>query len=219
MTANLAAGLRLLLVTDDHLLCRRELVEVCCAAVTGGVTAIQVRLKEATDAECAAIVRRLLAAVSVPVFVNDRFDLAVAVGAHGVHLGADDLPLEEARRRAPAGFWIGASVGSFGESLRAGPADYWGIGPLHPTSTKPDAGVPLGLSAARELRALAGNLPCVVIGGVRPADVGPALAAGFVGVAVSGGILNSEDVAGAARAYSKAERLQSCKAEKPQEPA
>jgi thiamine-phosphate diphosphorylase len=203
MTANLAAALRLLLVTDDRLLGRRDPIEVCRAAVTGGVTAIQLRLKEASDAECAGIAHRLLAALPVPLFVNDRFEIAVAVGAHGVHLGADDLAPGVARRRAPAGFWVGASVGSVEESLRAGPADYWGIGPLHPTATKPDAGVALGLSAAGELRALAGDRPCVVIGGVRPEDVGPALAAGFSGVAVSGGILNHDDVEGAARAYAQ----------------
>lgn len=209
MAANLAAALQLLLVTDDRLLGRRDPIELCRAAVTGGVTAIQLRLKEASDDECAAIARRLLAALAVPVFVNDRFELAVSVGAHGVHLGIDDLAPDEARRRAPTGFWIGASVGSVEESLQAGPADYWGIGPLRQTSTKLDAGMALGLSAAQQLCSLAGDRPCVVIGGVRPEDVAPAQAAGFAGVAVSGGILNSDDAERAAREYSKAEKLKS----------
>ena len=201
MRENLAATLRLLLVTDDALLAGRDAVAVCEAAVRGGVTAVQLRLKLATDAELFALSRRLVETLAVPVLVNDRVDIALAAGAHGVHLGADDLAPVLARRIVPSGFIIGASVGSEGEIERGLAADYWGIGPLHLSATKPDAGVALGLGGARALRDRAGSRPCVVIGGVSVADVEPVMAAGFAGVAVVSGILGSVDVEGAARGY------------------
>ncbi len=202
MRENLAATLRLLLVTDDALLAGRDVVAVCEAAVRGGVTAVQLRLKRATDAELFALARRLVETLAVPVLINDRVDIALAAGAHGAHLGADDLAPGLARPIVPTGFIIGASVGSEAEIERGLAADYWGIGPLHVSTTKPDAGVALGFNGARALRERAGSRPCVVIGGVTVADVAPAMAAGFAGVAVVSGILGSEDVARAARAYS-----------------
>jgi thiamine-phosphate diphosphorylase len=107
-----------------------------------------------------------------------------------------------ARTIVPAGFVIGASVGSESEVVRGSAADYWGIGPLRATATKLDAGAPLGLGGARDLLALAGGRPCVVIGGVRLEDVLPARTAGFAGVAVASGILATDDVEAAARRYS-----------------
>lgn len=201
MTENLAAALRLLLVTDDALLVGPDPLAVCLEAVQGGVTAVQLRLKQAGDRELLTLARQLVAALPVPVFVNDRLDIALAAGAAGVHLGPDDLPPERARRVAPRDFWIGASVGSEAEVSRALTADYWGIGPLHATATKLDAGVALGFETASQLLQRAAGKPCVVIGGVVPEDVAAARAAGFAGVAVSSGILAHEDVRGAARRY------------------
>lgn len=207
MAANLASALRLLLVTDDALLGSRDPVRVCREAVRGGVTAVQLRLKSASDDELLGLTRTLVAELRVPVFVNDRFEVAIAAGARGVHLGVEDLSPEDAVRRAPRGFWVGASVGSAAEVQRAVPAAYWGIGPLHITDTKHDAGPALGFDGAGVLLRLAGHRPCVVIGGVQPEDVAPAREAGFAGVAVSGGILKSADVGEAARGY--AEKLKS----------
>jgi thiamine-phosphate pyrophosphorylase len=110
MATNLADALRLLLVTDDRLLAGRDLVATCLDAVAGGVTAVQLRLKHVPDRELLARAEALVRALPVPVFVNDRLDLALAAGAAGVHLGPDDLAPALARRIAPAGFWIGASV-------------------------------------------------------------------------------------------------------------
>lgn len=202
MRENLAATLRLLLVTDDALLGARDPIVVARAAVAGGVTAIQLRLKSASDRELLALARHLVARLPVPVFVNDRLDIALAAGAAGAHLGADDLPPVRARRIVPAGFLLGASVGRDAEVERGLAADYWGIGPLHATRTKGDAGAALGLDGASALLAQAGGRPCVLIGGVRPDDVAPALAAGFAGVAVVSGILGGEDVEERAKRYS-----------------
>jgi thiamine-phosphate pyrophosphorylase len=201
MMGNLAAQLRLLLVVDEHLLGARDPVVLCTAAVRGGVTAVQLRCKEATDREMLRLARGLVAALPVPVFINDRADLALAAGAHGVHLGPDDLSPALVRRIVPPGFVIGASIGDPGEVERGGAADYWGIGPLHPTTTKPDAGRALEIDGARRLLALAGGRPAVVIGGVTPSDGAAVLAAGFAGVAVASGILMAEDPEASARRY------------------
>jgi thiamine-phosphate pyrophosphorylase len=202
MRENLADTLRLLLVTDDALLGDRDPVAVCQAAVRGGVTAVQLRLKLATDRELLLLARRLLATLSVPLFINDRLDVALAAGAAGVHLGPDDLAPELARRIVPPGFLIGASVGSLDEVQRGRAADYWGLGPLHATRTKLDAGPPLGISGAQILLAAAAGRPSVLIGGVRPDDLPAARAAGFAGVAVAGGILAAVDVERAAARYA-----------------
>ncbi len=107
----LAEVLRLLLITDPRLLGGREWVSVCSAAIQGGVTAVQVRHPSASVRELAALTRTLIDALPVPVLVNDRLDVALAVGAAGVHLGVDDVPVALARRIVSEGFIIGASVG------------------------------------------------------------------------------------------------------------
>ncbi len=201
MRENLAGQLRLLLVTDDRLVGLGALVATCQAAVEGGVTAVQLRLKSVSDAELLEVARQLVTALRVPVLINDRLDIALAAGAAGVHLGADDLPPARARRIVPDGFIIGASVGDAEEAVRGQAADYWGIGPLHATATKADAGTALGWDGARSLLALGGGRPAVLIGGVRPVDVAAAHEAGFAGVAVANGILGAADVAAAAREY------------------
>jgi thiamine-phosphate pyrophosphorylase len=195
-------SLSLVLVTDDALLGSRDPLAVCAAAVAGGVTMVQLRLKLAGDRELLALARQLVAALPVPVIINDRVDVALAGGAAGVHLGPDDLSPELARRIVPPGFIIGASVGSLAEVARGASADYWGIGPLHGTGTKLDAGAALGWDGVAEFVAAAGSRPAVVIGGVRPEDVAEARRIGCAGVAVVSGILASEDVAAAAMRYS-----------------
>jgi thiamine-phosphate pyrophosphorylase len=198
---NLAEALRLLLVTDDRLVAGRDLVALCQAAVQGGVTSVQLRLKTVRDRELVTLARALVSALPVPVFLNDRVDVALAAGAAGVHLGSDDLAPALARRVVPPGFWVGASVGVEAEIARGAAADYWGVGPLHGTATKGDAGAALGFDGAAALRARAGGRPCVLIGGVQPEDVAPAHAAGFAGVAVVSGVLAGIDVKESAAQY------------------
>jgi thiamine-phosphate pyrophosphorylase len=201
MADNVAALVRLMLVTDDRLMRGRDLLALAIAAERGGITSLQLRLKEAGARELAALVRSLRRVLKVPVLVNDRPDVAIAAGAAGVHLGPDDIPVELARRVAPAGFIIGASVGSEAEASAAGRADYWGIGPWRETSTKADAGAGLGPEGFSRLVRLAGSKPCIAIGSVTPADVAAVVASGGSGVAASSGILAADDVEAAARAY------------------
>jgi thiamine-phosphate pyrophosphorylase len=204
MARNLAELLRLVLVTDDELLAGRDPVALCAAAVDGGVTAVELRLKQVSPRELLQMARRLVASSRVPVLVNDRVDVALAAGAAGVHLGIDDLPVALARRVVPAGFVIGASVGAEAEIDNGLVADYWGVGPWRSTATKPDAGPALGPEGLRRLVARSQGIPCIAIGGVLAADVGEVRAAGGVGVAVAGGILSAANVAVAARGYSEA---------------
>jgi len=191
-----------MLVTDDALLAGRDLVGLCAAAARGGITSVELRLKHAAPRDLLACARDLIAALSIPVLVNDRLDVALAAGAAGVHLGSDDLPVELARRVAPRGFIIGASVADAVEAGRGMGADYWGVGPWRASDTKPAAGPPLGEDGFRGIARLAGAIPCLAIGGVRPEDVALVRECGGAGVAVASGILGDQDVEGAARRYA-----------------
>ncbi len=201
MGDNVAQLVRLMLVTDDRLVRGRDLVSLAQAAERGGATSVQLRLKQATARELAQLVRGLVQALRIPVLVNDRPDVAIAAGAAGVHLGPDDMPVDLARRIAPPGFVLGASVGNESEAALAGGADYWGIGPWRATPTK-DAGAGLGADGFGRLLQLAGGKPVLAIGGVVPEDVPLILQAGGLGVAVVMGILGADDVAAATRRYA-----------------
>jgi len=203
MGDNVAQLVRLMLVTDDHLVRGRDLVSLAQAAERGGASSVQLRLKQATARELARLVRELVQALRIPVLVNDRPDVAIAAGAAGAHLGPDDMSIDLARRIAPPGFVLGASVGSETEAATAGAADYWGIGPWRATPTKEDAGSGLGADGFSRLLRLAGGKPVLAIGGVTPEDVSMILHLGGKGVAVVSGILGSDDVEEAARRYRK----------------
>jgi thiamine-phosphate pyrophosphorylase len=203
MSHNLAQILRLVLVTDDALVGGRDLVALCRAAERGGVTSVQLRLKRADAAALAEFARALMATLTVPLLINDRLDVALATGAAGVHLGPDDMPVRLARRLAPPGFLIGASVGSPGEVAQGLGADYWGVGPLHATATKADAGRALGLEGfAAVCRLAPAGVACVAIGGVTPDDVPLVHRAAGAGVAVVRGMLAGEEIEAAAQSYA-----------------
>jgi thiamine-phosphate pyrophosphorylase len=203
MRPNVAALVRLMLVTDDRYVRGRDVVQLALAAERGGVTSLQIRLKQRTDRELLGLVRAVMAAVSIPVLVNDRPDIALAAGAAGVHLGPDDISPELTRKIVPQGFIIGTSVGSDAEVTRGESADYWGIGPWRVTATKGDAGSALNAAGFGRLVRLAAGRPCIAIGGVLPTDIAEVFREGGSGVAVVSGLLGPEDVEGAARRYWK----------------
>ncbi len=203
MPDNLTTALRLVLVTDDALVAGRDLESLARAAVAGGVTAIQLRLKRADARELMAILVDLRVSIGVPLFINDRPDIAAAAGV-GVHLGPEDLSPARARLVLGPAAVIGASVGSTTEVERGQAADYWGIGPWRTTPTKRDAGAPLSAAGFATIAGLAGGRPRVAIGGIRPEDAAAIVAAGGSGMAVVSGILGAEDIVRASRRYADA---------------
>lgn len=179
-----------------------DAVALAQAAVAGGVTILQVRMKDAPAAACLAWTERLVAAVDAPVWVNDRADVAWLAGAAGVHLGADDLPADRVRAHAPAPLLTGVSVGTDAEAARAHGlgADYWSLGSVYATGSKADAGVPIGVEGFRRLRAqVPPGVPTVAIGGITAERVAEVCAAGADGVAVIGAVFGAGDVERAAR--------------------
>lgn len=172
------------------------------AAEAGGVTMLQVRMKDSAAGTLLRWTERLTAILRIPVWVNDRADVAWLAGAAGVHLGADDLPADRVRAPGLRPLAIGVSVGTPGEADGAAGmgADYWSIGPVYATGNKPDAGPPIGPAGLRQLasRAPAG-MPVVAIGGITAARVAEVRTAGAIGVAVIGALFGEPDVAAAAR--------------------
>ena len=164
-----------------------------------GVTGFQVRDKLLADRPLVELTRRVRHAVpQAMIVVNDRPDIALASGADGVHLGADDVPVAAARRLAP-GLLIGATCRDRDEVLRAAKAgaDYAGFGPIFTSTSKPGLPAALGLAAVSDA---SGVLPLIGIGGVGPANAGEVIAAGAYGVAAISGIWDAVDpCAGAAR--------------------
>lgn len=192
-----------MVLTDAALLEGRDAVAACRAAVEGGATAIQVRWKDGTPAQMAELTRALVAALAVPVLVNDRVDVALAAGAAGAHLGQDDLPLAAIRPHVPPGFLLGLSVGTPDEAAAATatPADYWSIGPIDVTRSKSDAGAALGPEGFSRIAALAPEgLPVIAIGGITTANVRAVMRAGAAGVAVIAAVWSASDPTAAARA-------------------
>ncbi len=172
-------------------------------ALAGGADVIQLRDKKLAGRELyllAQELRKLTIGSGAILIVNDRMDVALAVGADGVHLGQDDLPVAVARRIAPPGFVIGASVGSVEEAVRAerDGADYVVLSPLFNTGSKDDAGPGHGLQVLRAIRS-AVSVPVLAIGGIDAQNVGEVIAAGADGVAVISAVCGQADVEAAAR--------------------
>jgi len=186
-----ALDLSLYLVADTGLCGDRGVVSTVRAAVRGGATAVQVREPLATTRELLALaeaVHAALAGTGVPLLVNDRLDVALAVGAEGVHLGQSDLPVPHARRVAGPDLLIGLSVSTFDQVAQAqawppGTVDYLGVGPVYATATKPKAPPALGLARTAALAAAA-TLPCVAIGGITGGNAVSVWETGVAGLAV-----------------------------------
>lgn len=173
------------------------------AAVRGGVSCVQLRSKTASTRELVRwghALKTLLAPHGVPLVVNDRLDVALAVNAEGLHLGQSDLLPADARRLMPAGMWLGWSIEQLDqlELARAQPVDYLAISPVFATPTKGDAAEPLGLAGLRWARQHTA-LPLVAIGGMHAGCLAEVVAAGADSVAVVRAISDAPDPEQAAR--------------------
>jgi thiamine-phosphate pyrophosphorylase len=195
--------LRFIAITDNVRDGQGGLIARASAAVEGGATCVQLRLKDVAARDLVSIAREMVKALPVPVLVNDRTDVAIAAGAAGVHLGADDMPVAAARAIAPAGFIIGASVGSDDEVALSAGADYVGIGPVFATGSKHDAGAAIGLAEFARLSAATG-IPAVAIGGINSANASSAIDAGAAGIAVISAVFGASDARAAARQLASA---------------
>ena len=182
--------------------------EVIGEIVGMGVGAIQVRAKSLSDRELFDFTVSVIRTVGdrAKVIVNDRLDIALASGADGVHLGLTDLPVAHARRLAPEGFLVGGTCRNVADALRAreAGADYVGVGPIYPSTTKTGLPAPIGLSALGEI---AGILPVIAISGITLDRIPEVMAAGAHGVAVIAAISMAPDPARAAREVVDAVQL------------
>ncbi len=201
----------LYLVTDRGLARGRTTGDIVRAAVAGGVTCVQLREKDCPTREFIAearLLKEILRPAGIPFIINDRLDVALAVGADGVHLGQQDMDIADARRLAGPEFVIGISAESLEDALRAEAqgADYIAISPVFATATKNDTALPLGLDGIRRIRA-AVRLPLVAIGGITTDNAAAVIAAGADGVAVVSAIVAADSPQRAAAALKKCLRL------------
>lgn len=185
------------LVTDRPLCRGRSLLEIVRAAVAGGATVVQLREKEASTQEFVELGRMLMAELkggAVPLIINDRIDVALAIEADGVHLGQSDMPYAIARQLLGPKALIGLSVESVADARAAEQLDvaYLGLSPVFATTTKSDLQPALGLAGIREIRATSRHR-LVAIGGIHAGNTGAILAAGADGVAVVSAICAADD--------------------------
>jgi len=199
---------RLYLVTDRGLARGRSIAWVAEAAVRGGVTAVQWREKSCPTSDFIELGRELkslLAPLQVPLIVNDRVDIALEIGADGVHIGQHDMDPARARSLMGPGAIIGLSIETV-EQARAAASldvDYLGVGPVFATATKMDAASPLGLAGLVRIRAISRH-PIVAIGGIGLENARQAIDAGADGVAVVSAICAADDPERAARELRRA---------------
>jgi thiamine-phosphate pyrophosphorylase len=191
------------LITDRRSAGARSLPDIVRAAIAGGATAVQLREKEASTREMIEMGRVLLAitrAAGVPLIVNDRVDVALALNADGVHVGQADMPAALARRLIGPDRILGVSAATVAEAEQAvrDSADYLGVGDVYGTPSKPDAGPPIGLEGLAAV-ARAVRVPVVAIGGITPENAATTISAGAVGVAVISAIVGAPDPLAAAR--------------------
>ena len=195
-------ALKLYLVTDRDLSLGRSLEEIVREAVAGGVTMVQLREKDAATGEFVELGRRLMSLLKplgVPLIINDRVDVALAVDADGVHIGQSDMSYADARRLLGPEKIIGLSVENFEdlESANKLDVDYIGISPVYGTPTKTDTAEPFGLEGLKEAVRLSLH-PTVAIGGMNVATAGEVIAAGADGVAVVSAICSAASARDAA---------------------
>ena len=192
----------LYVLIDTGILADRQPLAVARAALAGGATVLQLRAKTWSDREQVALAQALLPltrAQGVPLIINDHADIALAIGADGVHLGVDDLPISLARVIMPGGL-IGYSPEGAKDAARAVAegADYLGVGPFATTGTKLDAGTAIGARGIEEIvRAV--QVPVVAVGGLDQNNAAKAIAAGAAGIVVASAVTRAADCAAAAR--------------------
>lgn len=199
--------LRLYAVTDRSWVGRQTLLEQIEAALQGGVTLVQLREKALTEAEFleeARQVKTLCQRYQVPLIINDNVDVALKSGADGVHVGMEDAPVAEVRKRVGPDFIIGATAKTVqqAQGAQAAGADYLGVGAVYPSPTKQTA---LGITQEQLKEICAAvSLPAVAIGGITAPRVAELQGSGVQGVAVVSALFAPEDIQAAAQELRRA---------------
>lgn len=188
-------------ITDPH--AALPVIEQARAAAQGGAALVQIRDKDISDFEFTALVRSLLPemiAYGVQLIVNDRVEVAIATGAHGLHIGQGDGDVGTIRQMMPQGMILGLSIETDAQAHRI-PAgvDYIGAGPIRATATKPDHAHPIGFEGLAQITAIA-RLPTYAIGGLGHGDAAAIKAAGAIGMAVVSAVTRAPDPIAATRA-------------------
>jgi thiamine-phosphate pyrophosphorylase len=190
--------LRVYVVTTDVPQLGRTHEDVAAAALAGGARIIQFRDKEMSDQEFATVARRIQSLTrehNALLIINDRVEIALAIGADGVHVGQHDLALAEVNRIARPGMIAGVSATNYADAvaLANSGADYLGVGPIFPTPSKADATTPIGLDElARICRDV--SLPIVAIGGISESNLPAIIKSGAAGAAVISAISATSDM-------------------------
>ncbi len=192
------------LVTDRPTARGRAILDIVQAAIRGGASVVQLREKYASTRDMVELGQALLQitrTAGVPLIVNDRIDVALAIGAEGVHVGQDDMPATLARQIIGPDRILGVSAETVEQArqAQADGADYLGLGDVFGTPSKPDANPPIGVVRLADI-ARAVTIPSVAIGGITLDNAAATITAGCVGVAVISAIIGQSDPEAAARA-------------------
>lgn len=187
----------LYLVTDRMLMSTKTLGEAVEQAVIGGCTMVQLREKEISSLDfyvLALEMKKKTDRYNIPLIINDRIDIAMAVGAAGVHIGQKDIPADIARKVIGKDMLLGVSAVSAAEAVNAAKAgaDYLGVGAMFPTGTKPDAGFVSMEELGRIRKAV--DIPIVVIGGISKENAMLFQPMGIDGLAVVSAVIAQPDI-------------------------
>ncbi len=198
----------LYLVTDRGMLRDISLYSAVEKAIKGGVTLLQLREKDTGSGEfynIAMEMKKLANSNGVPLVINDRLDIALAVDADGLHIGQEDLPLEVARALLGPGKIIGYSVSNVAEAVygEKNGADYLGVGPVYHTGSKVTEIKPIGTAGLKKIKESV-SIPVVGIGGIGMANIAEVKKSGIEGISVISAILASADTEAAARELKSA---------------
>ena len=187
----------LYLVTDRMLMSTKTLGEAVEQAVIGGCTMVQIREKEILSLDfyvLASEMKKITDRYGIPLIINDRMDIAMAVGAAGIHIGQKDIPADIARKVIGKDMLLGVSAVSAAEAVNAAKAgaDYLGVGAMFPTRTKPDAGFVSMEELGRIRKAV--DIPIVVIGGISKENAMLFQPMGIDGLAVVSAVIAQPDI-------------------------
>lgn len=182
---------------------RYSYIDSARIALEGGCRWVQLRMKEASEElfeETALAVQRMCREHGATFIIDDNVALVKRIGADGVHLGKNDMPIAEARKILGEEFIIGGTVNTFEDianALYTAPPDYFGCGPFRYTTTKQNLAPTLGIEGygviVEQMRKHNISIPIVAIGGIGKEDIPAIMACGMSGIALSGSILNAQD--------------------------